>query len=135
MIYSPAFQRVRLERIAFCKGECELAIHGRDVCQAYGLECHHKDKEAYERDRNGSITINDVICVCKHCHDFLTNQQRKERYSGRFHSVPTMPEANSEVRYGLAKARVPIVLERSATDEERTDRRSAKQIRKGIQGS
>jgi hypothetical protein len=136
-IYGPAFQQVRADRLEFCKGECELAIHGRDVCKQYRIECHHKDNEAYERDRRGTITINDVVCVCSCCHHYLTTQTRRERYSGRAHTVPLVPENPlfKEYRNVLAKCHVSPVLERPASDEERANRRSAKQIRKGIQGN
>src|SRR5262245_47979770 len=101
-IYGPEFQRARIERLAFCKGQCELHLFGRDVCLAYRVECHHLDSESYRRDRQGVIDVHDVICVCECCHDQLTNLQRGERYSGRsLDVIPCLPDGTNEVRYGL----------------------------------
>ena len=78
MIYSKAYQIARIERLAFAKNSCEFCRHDGEN---YRLECHHKDSKAYQRDKAGTITINDVVIVCVRCHDCITDKDRRERYS------------------------------------------------------
>lgn len=131
---SPVGTQVRLDRIAFSGGECELALEGREVCKQYRLECHHKDDESYVKDRKGTITINDVLMVCTHCHDELTEHRRQMRKRRSF-TCSLEQETESKVRHGLARATVSVDIGFPTADEERTDRKSVEQIRKGIQGS
>lgn len=130
--YGENYQEIRQQRLTFCNGECELALLGRDTCKDYNVECHHKDSESYRRCRLGLATINDVIVVCKQCHDMLTNFQRRERYSGRSLSVESLPETPMRLRHGLERIELEVDRNQFIADEKRPNRRSIEQVRKGI---
>lgn len=132
--YGPLYQQLRKERLELADHQCELAIHGRHVCKGYRLECHHKDKQSYVNCETGLANANDLIILCEYCHDVVTNFQRMQRFSGRAYSVPTQPEEQGRVRYGLEYAKVSVGRCSTSSDEERSHRRSAESVRKGIEG-
>ena len=91
-------REIRKQRLLLCNNECELAIHGRDHCDNFRLECHHKDDFSYEKDKLGTIEITDVIIVCSFCHDFLTDARRLKRFGEQKLICSIIEEKENEVR-------------------------------------
>jgi hypothetical protein len=76
-IYTDVYWRIRSERMLFAGYKCETCKRGE------WLECHHANSESYQRDRNGTLQLTDVVILCVECHDAITNVQRGRRYEER----------------------------------------------------
>lgn len=122
-------QKIRKERLKLSNNQCELAIYGRQNCENYRLECHHKDDESYIKDLNGTISINDVIIVCCHCHDFLTDCRRSVRFSKQRLSCNIIKQEESEVRNVLDQTKISASIGLPFNDAKCSERRSDEQIR------
>ena len=73
-IYGPSYKQARKERMKFAEGRCEFC-----GASEFRLECHHRGKEAYERDRANEMTMKDCVIVCVLCHDRITDKDREKR--------------------------------------------------------
>lgn len=129
-MFSKQGRKIRKERLKFANNECELAIFGRANCKNYRLECHHKDSESYKKDENGTICINDVIIVCSYCHDFITNQQRSDRFKTQKLECELIINQGNEVRYDLGKTKISATIGMPFNDAKCSSSRSDKQIYK-----
>lgn len=70
-LYGPHFQKMRLLVIAeqpYC-GTCKETKY---------LECHHRHYDNVECEKR-----EDLIMLCKRCHDAITNVHRTLRYAGK----------------------------------------------------
>ncbi len=74
--YGESFQAAKAARMEFAKNKCEAC---RDGGVEYVLECHHKDGRAYQNSESGFNDIDDVIILCKPCHEAITDVIRRRR--------------------------------------------------------
>ena len=123
--YGDSYKHVRSERMKFANRECELALFGREHCKRYRLECHHKDSESYVRCRQGVATLNDVIILCKACHDIITNLQRGARYAGTPSLRPTPVQNESMVRENVERTKIQVDRYCTSSYEECSNYRPA----------
>lgn len=123
-MYSKIFRKIRKERLKLANNQCELSIHGREICSHYHLECHHKDDISYEKDKLGTLDINDVLVVCVYCHDFLTNARRNKRFNeNKLECSVLEQDLTNEVRYGLGRTEISSLIRSSTYDAKCTKRR------------
>lgn len=95
---SDAWKRKRLERLAVDQHRCRLC----DACE--DLEVHHRPG-SYVRIPDESVQ-DDLITVCRICHEFVTDRIRRARLHSR--SLPDLKPLNDD-RCALASSHTPSV--------------------------
>lgn len=88
-VYGQSYARARELRLAFAGRKCEVCKHDGSV---YRIEAHHAGGAAsYERDRQGRMTLHDLVILCVRCHDLVTDRDRRERYAATEVSAISRP--------------------------------------------
>ena len=101
-------QETRREVIKRDKGECQLSklfgiAHLSGVSCIDELEVHHKTYERFNEEE-----LDDLVIVCRRCHDFLTSYIRGLRYSIR----------NGDLKPGDVQTVEPLVTQERNRNED-----------------
>lgn len=72
--YSESYWAAREERMKFAQNSCEICTSRED------LEAHHRGLQAYIKDLAGTMEMQDLIILCKACHQAVTDSLRERRY-------------------------------------------------------
>ena len=122
-INSSEWRKKRKERLELDGQRCRLCDSEER------LEVHHRPS-SYSKIPNESVK-DDLITICKHCHDLVTNKIRKTRYMKRTIEPKKMEKARvsrKELSYGLANIEIPTEIRLSNDPTQRTNGGSNKQI-------
>jgi len=97
---SPEWAAIRQQALARAGNKCQICS-----CKDEYLEVHHNSY-----DNLGHEPPEDVIAVCKTCHDVVTNELRRRRYSKR--SIEAVPYRTGELLlpYYGKEAIIPLIM-------------------------
>jgi hypothetical protein len=70
------WEEIRKQAIERDGGACRCCEETED------LECHHRHYRNWGQER-----LEDVVMLCRQCHDSITSRLRSERYQGRSHTT------------------------------------------------
>ena len=97
------------------------------------LEVHHNTYQRFSNEDD-----DDLVTLCRECHERVTSFQREKRYSKRIHKpeeLSTIIIDRKEIRYGSTKVSLYDQGDSTIDPAQRSTRRSDVQIYKADEGN